>query len=45
MKIKPDQPAPDYRGPDLTVQEAYFGSDIGDHLPIEKINQWLESLP
>jgi len=29
-------------GPDLTVQIAYYGSDIGDHLPIEKICQWLD---
>ena len=28
--------------PDLTVQVAYYGSDIGDHLPIEKIYEWLE---
>ena len=30
-------------GPDSTIQVAYYGSDIGDHLPIEKINEWLDS--
>ena len=30
-------------GPDLIVEKAYYGSDIGDHLPIEKINEWLDS--
>jgi peroxiredoxin len=30
-------------GPDLTVQVAYYGSDIGDHLPIERIYQWLDN--
>jgi hypothetical protein len=30
-------------GPDLTVQVAYYGNDIGDHLPLEKINEWLDS--
>ena len=30
-------------GPDLTVQVAYYGSDISDHLPAEKINEWLDS--
>ncbi len=24
-------------GPDLIIEEAYYGSDIGDHLPIERI--------
>jgi thioredoxin-dependent peroxiredoxin len=28
-------------GPDLTVQVAYYGKDIGDHLPVERINGWL----
>ena len=30
-------------GPDSTIQVAYYGSDIGDHLPIEKINEWLNN--
>ena len=30
-------------GPDLTVEVAYYGSDIGDHLPLEKIYQWLDN--
>ena len=30
-------------GPDLTVQVAYYGNDIGDHLPVKKIYQWLNS--
>ena len=30
-------------GPDLTVQVAYDGKDMGDHLPIEKIYHWLDN--
>ena len=40
--IKSMVPADFLIGPDLTVQVAYYGSDIGDHLPIAKINEWLE---
>jgi peroxiredoxin Q/BCP len=40
--IKSMVPADFLIGPDLTVQVAYYGSDIGDHLPIEKINEWLQ---
>ena len=29
-------------GPDLTVQMAYYGKDIGDHLPIQRIDEWLD---
>ena len=41
--IKSMVPADFLIGPDLTVQVAYYGSDIGDHLPIEKIYQWLDN--
>jgi len=27
-------------GPDLTVERAYYGKDIGDHLPIAEIEAW-----
>ncbi len=30
-------------GPDLTVQVAYYGKDIGDHLPIQRIDEWLDN--
>jgi len=40
--IKSMVPADFLIGPDLTVQVAYYGSDIGDHLPIDKIYQWLD---
>ena len=40
--IKSMVPADFLIGPDLSVQVAYYGSDIGDHLPIEKIKEWLE---
>jgi len=29
-------------GPDLTVKVAYYGKDIGDHLPIQRIDEWLD---
>ena len=41
--IKSMVPADFLIGPDLTVQVAYYGSDIADHLPIEKINEWIDS--
>jgi hypothetical protein len=41
--IKSMVPADFLIGPDLTVQTAYYGSDIGDHLPLEKIYQWLDN--
>jgi len=28
-------------GPDLTIERAYYGKDIGDHLPLEEIDGWL----
>jgi peroxiredoxin len=30
-------------GPDLTVERAYYGADIGDHMPLEEIKAWLTS--
>ncbi len=30
-------------GPDLKVQIAYYGGDIGDHLPIQRIYAWLDN--
>jgi hypothetical protein len=42
--IKSMVPADFVIGPDLTVQVADYGNDIGDHLPVEKINLWLGSL-
>ena len=41
--VKSMVPADFLIGPDQTVQVAYYGSDIADHLPIEKINEWLDS--
>lgn len=32
-------------GPDLTIERAYYGADIGDHLPLEEIEAWLERPP
>lgn len=29
-------------GPDLTIERAYYGKDIGDHLPLEEIKAWLK---
>jgi thioredoxin-dependent peroxiredoxin len=29
--------------PDGTIARAYYGKDIGDHLPIDEIDGWLES--
>ena len=28
-------------GPNLTIHKAYYGKDIGDHLPIEEIERFL----
>lgn len=28
-------------GPDLIIHTAYYGNDIGDHLPLPNIHQWL----
>ena len=28
-------------GPDLTVGQAYYGRDIGDHLPFADIDRWM----
>lgn len=30
-------------GPDLVVGRAYYGSDIGDHIPIRDIEDWLKA--
>lgn len=30
-------------GPDLIIERAYYGQDIGDHLPLEEIDAWLVS--
>ncbi|MCK5828412.1 AhpC/TSA family protein [Candidatus Bipolaricaulota bacterium] len=30
-------------GLDLTIERAYYGKDIGDHLPLEEIDAWLEA--
>ncbi|HUT86973.1 MAG TPA: peroxiredoxin-like family protein [Candidatus Heimdallarchaeota archaeon] len=32
-------------GPDLTIERAYYGADIGDHLTLEEIEAWLERPP
>lgn len=29
-------------GPDLTVERAYYGADIGDHLPLDDVFEWLK---
>ena len=29
-------------GSDLTIQIAYYGKDVGDHLPLADIRQWLD---
>lgn len=29
-------------GPDQKIEKAYYGKDIGDHLPIEEIEAWLK---
>ena len=41
--IKSMVPADFLIGPDLTVQVAYYGKDIGDHLPVERIHEWLDN--
>lgn len=28
-------------GPDLVIQTAYYGKDIGDHLPLEEIYRFV----
>jgi len=30
-------------GPDLKIEVAYYGNDIGDHLPMEAIEAWLHT--
>lgn len=30
-------------GPDLKIERAYYGVDIGDHLPLSEIDAWLNS--
>ena len=30
-------------GPDLKIERAYYGKDIGDHLSISEIDSWLDS--
>ena len=34
-------PADFLLGPDLTIERAYYGRDIGDHLPFSEIEQFL----
>ncbi|MFC2078634.1 peroxiredoxin-like family protein [Candidatus Bipolaricaulota bacterium] len=29
--------------PDLMIERSYYGKDIGDHLPLEEIDAWVES--
>ena len=29
-------------GPDSVIERAYYGRDIGDHLPIDEIDRWLD---
>jgi len=29
-------------GPDLVVAKAYYGKDIGDHLPMTEMERWLD---
>ena len=43
--IKSMVPADFLIGPDLIVQTAYYGHDIGGHLAIKKINQWIANSP
>jgi hypothetical protein len=28
-------------GPDLIIEQAYYGNDIGDHLPLPEIDSFL----
>jgi peroxiredoxin len=30
-------------GPDLKIEVAYYGNDIGDHLPMEELDAWLHT--
>ncbi|MCK5827582.1 AhpC/TSA family protein [Candidatus Bipolaricaulota bacterium] len=30
-------------GPNLKIERAYYGKDIGDHLPLDEIDAWLEA--
>jgi thioredoxin-dependent peroxiredoxin len=39
--VKTLVPADFLIGPDLVVEKAYYGKDIGDHLPIPEIEAWL----
>jgi hypothetical protein len=34
-------PADSLIGPDLIIEQAYYGKNIGDHLPISEIETWL----
>lgn len=29
-------------GPELTIERAYYGKDIGDHLSLSEIDAWLD---
>ena len=39
---KAQLPADFLIGPDLNIHKAYYGKDIGDHLPIEEIERFAE---
>jgi len=39
--VKTMVPADFLIGPDLIVERAYYGKDIGDHMPIPEIEAWL----
>jgi len=28
-------------GPDLVIEKAYYGKDIGDHIPVADVEAWL----
>jgi len=32
-------------GPSSRIDVAYYGTDIGDHLPIETITKWMDQSP
>lgn len=35
-------PADFFIGPDSVIERAYYGSDIGDHLPLKDVMDWLD---
>lgn len=40
--VKTMVPADFLIGPDLLVEKAYYGKDIGDHMPVLEIEAWLD---